>query len=172
MSSTEPGAGRIEQVFGYFTQAIFLHGQTGWELERRIGYHSGMLKQGWLLAYLLEVPRAHEFELRGYSQLSNGIEQGNLPENRNNPNVEEIALQEGSLDVEKAKFRLSTETFTVHGAKRLAKVVPLGDLNPEVETPYPQGSGIPQWTLKKGKRLRARIMGVFGPDDRWTGGYA
>lgn len=165
-------AGKMLQLGGYFTQAVFLHGQTGDALERRIGYHRGRLRDGWYLVYFEETPQAHQFELAGYSQLSGGIERGHLPENAGNPTVEEQAKAQGMLDVARVKTELARDTFVTAGTKRLAKVIPVGDHDPLVETPYPPGSGIPQWKLTKGVTLRGRVIGKFSYDQKWSGGYA
>src|SRR5215470_17227242 len=59
-------------VDGYVTQHHFLRGQDARELERRVGYGAGRLKDGFYLLFLNRVPKPDEFELRGYSHLPGG----------------------------------------------------------------------------------------------------
>jgi hypothetical protein len=63
---------------GFFTKALFLRSQPAAELERRLGYASGRLLNGWWLLFLLRMPTPNDFEFMGYSQMSGGIPQGHL----------------------------------------------------------------------------------------------
>ena len=171
MKTEEHTAGTILQLGGYFTQAVYLHGQVGCELERRIGYYRGRLNGGWYLAYFEEKPGPFQFELQGYSQLSGGVERGHLPVNVGKPDVEQRARSEGFLDIEKAKNNFVQNKFTAHGSSRLAKVIPVGDADDNVEMHFPPGSGIPQWKLAPNVKLKARIVGKFSYEQKWSGGY-
>jgi hypothetical protein len=124
-------------VDGYVTQHHFLRGQDARELERRVGYGAGRLKDGFYLLFLNRVPKPDEFELKGYSHLPGGKPVGATDD-------AEAHLKAGHFDIEKLKLLLIKSKFTVSGSDRLAKILPFAD-----GSSYPPGSGIPQWRLTK-----------------------
>lgn len=164
------GVGDIVPVSGYVTQAKFLHGQPGPEIERRIGYAIGRCANGWALTYLVKKPSAADIGLRGYSQLSGGKPLGHLPENEHAPNVEETAAAT-NWNVARMKANLMTSgAITIEGPNRLAKATPLLREVDGAEYQYPPGSGIPQWELSED--FPARVIAILGPRAAYTGGYA
>ena len=146
--------GETQPLAGFFTQARYLRMQTAAELERRLGYRAGRLRDGYWLMFLLQMPTVQQFEYRGYSQMSGGIAQGHRPEHANDPNAENL-LKAGGYNLtgtatqkEGMKHRTLRDTFTLSGHLRLAKLRPVARAHgdPDVAD-YPPGSGIPQWEL-------------------------
>jgi len=153
---------------GYFTKAIFLRGQSSLEVERRIGYRRGRLSAGWWLLFLERKPMVSEFEFRGYSQMSGGISQGHLP-NPSDPRTAEQRLRDSGSDLGRQKTDIVNRVFTVTGANRLAKVIPIrGEFG---ESDYPPGSGIPQWTLTRNANLQATVVAKIEPGEMYLGNY-
>ncbi len=148
---------------GYVSKALYLRGQTSSELERRLGYRSGRLGHGWHLLFLLQKPRLDEFDLRGYSHLSDGIPRGG-----HHPPEAELE-NEGwtEADINRLKRGVVERTFKIAGPERLVKVVPVIE-HSDAET-YPPGSGIPQWRLSA--ELPFRVQAFIGPGDVYRGGY-
>jgi hypothetical protein len=153
---------------GYFTQAHYVRFQPAAELERRLGYRSGRLGEGWWLCFMMEMPATEDFEVRGFTQMSGGITQGHLaspPDPRNS----EQRLKDGGYDLGRIKACLVAATFTLSGPKRLCKVVPVrGEFGSE---DYPPGSGIPQWTLLKSRPKRFKVAARVGQGEIYTGNY-
>lgn len=167
--------GRSFEARGFFTQARYLRGQPPDEIERRLGYRPGRLRQGYWLLYLTRLPTVGEFGLRGYSHLSGGVEQGHLPESAGKPHAEARLAAEG-FDVETLKRNALNEAFTLSGERRLAKILPLapegpvhGDGRDAKEPEYPPGSGIPQWVLTE--LLPWRAVALVAPGDSHRGSY-
>jgi hypothetical protein len=117
---------------GFFTEAKFLWG-TVRDLEQKIGYHSGRLKNGFFLAYLTRVPELEEFRLGGYSQTQGHKIAGN-----------------SDYDNEDLK-RLAREKMLSVGNMNLIKIFPnsMHDNTMHDDLQYPVGAGIPQWNLTK-----------------------
>ncbi|MEM9318559.1 MAG: hypothetical protein AAGA70_06090 [Pseudomonadota bacterium] len=159
-------AGQTIYAGGYFTLSKYIHGVSGVELARRLGYEPGRLSGGWALVFFSKLPTVHQFSLRGYSHFSGGKVQGHLSANAGAPHVEDL-LREDGIDVEAIKKRQLRELFTLTGPNRLAKAVPL-----RMGQQYPPGSGVPQWELKTGTRLVAQVAGILGSNQAWTGGHA
>lgn len=158
--------GEEQRMKGFFTKALYLRGRTATEVERRLGYRAGRLAEGWWLCFLLEMPVAAEFEVRGYSQMSGGVAQGHLPTPPDPRNAEQ-RLKGGGHDLSRIKAGLIADTFKLRGPDRLAKVIParaaFGDMD------YPPGSGIPQWTLIREKRFR--VAAFVEPGKTYQGNY-
>ena len=168
--------GEVQQLEGFFTQALYLRKQPAQEVERRLGYRTGRLHQGYWLMFLTRLPTVDEFEYRGYSQMSDGIPQGHIPGNERNPNAEQ-SLRAGGYNLtgnatqsEGMKQKTLRQTFTLHGAHRLAKVRPVARAHNDPGIPdYPPGSGIPQWTLTK--PLPWLAAAFIGPGEMYEGMY-
>lgn len=167
--------GRTFDCGGFFTQMRYLRGQSPDEVERRLGYRPGRLRLGYWLLYLLQLPKLEDFGLRGYSQLSGGVEQGHLPGNAGGPHAEERLRRDG-FDVEKLKLRVLNEVFTLSGERRLAKILPLAPEGPvqadrrdAKEPEYPPGSGIPQWRLHR--PLPWHAVAKLAPGGSYRGSY-
>lgn len=154
---------------GYFTKALYLRNQPSREVENRLGYRAGRLDEGWHLCFLLQMPKSDDFEVRGYSQMSDGVAQGHLASPPDPRNAEQ-KLDADGFDLAKIKANLIANTFRLSGPERLAKVIPArGGFG---ENDYPPGSGIPQWTLRKGVRLQFMVAAFVGPGEEYLGFYA
>jgi hypothetical protein len=162
--------GDIIDTRGYFLQLKFIRGQSPAELERRIGFRAGRLSQGWYLLFMLRLPTPDEYEMHGYTHFSGGMVQGHLP-HASPPPVQErlLMLEQGwsAADVRRFKER-QIKTFSVTGADRLAKVIPVVE-HSEIEE-YPPGTGIPQW--KAVKPLPFLIKAALAPGQAYTGDFA
>lgn len=151
---------------GFFTQAMWLRMQAQETLEDRLGYKRGRLREGWYLLFMVQMPRADQFEVRGYSHMSGGVALGHLP-NPPDPRNSEQRLRDGGYDLRRIKESLVRETFTLNGHLRLAKVIPIARASGVDD--YPVGSGIPQWTLVTD--LNFRCAAVVAPGAMYTGLY-
>ena len=139
---------QIIQVKGCITQERYIKGKTLPELERLLGFESGRLDKGIVVAALIELPTPHQFELLGYSQVA---------EHKFNPDKTK------GLDVNKLKELLRKEVFMLTGSKRLVKVIANKPHNDKLDndTQYPPGQGVPQWKLNT--PLAARVIAIALP---------
>lgn len=154
---------------GFITQAKFLRSQSSLEIERRLGYRTGRMAQGWTLLFLLDRLTEADFEFRGYSQMSGGVSQGHLPMPPDRRNAEEFLKEEG-YDVPRLKRDVITTVFKYSGSDRLCKVIPTaGEFG---ENDYPPGSGIPQWTILKNREKWFQVAAVIGPNETYLGDYS
>ena len=155
--------GQRVRAKGFITKAQFLRMQTSGELERRLGFNTGRLSDGWWLLFLAEKPGPDDFEFRGYTHMSGGVEQGHLPRPPDPRNAEQ-RLKDDGYDVARMKQQILRDVFKLQGAERLAKVVP-------VRGPghYPQGPGIPQWELVREKWFV--VADRIAPGAKYTGNY-
>jgi hypothetical protein len=131
------------RMAGFVTKAAFLRGLGAEEIERRLGYAHGRLASGYWLLFLEQTPSPDEFEFMGYSQMSGGAPQGHL--NPLGGQTAEQSLRAGGFDLLRLKQKVIRETFRISGPQRLAKVLPIDPARGP--TPYPPGSGVPQWRL-------------------------
>jgi hypothetical protein len=155
---------------GYFLQLHFIRGQSPAELERRIGFRTGRLAQGWFLFFMLRKPAPDEYEMHGYTHFSGGMVQGHLPHAVPPPVQEQRLMREqgwSAADVRRFKEG-QIARFNISGPQRLAKVIPVID-HSDIET-YPPGSGIPQW--KAVKPLPFMVKAALGPGQAYTGDWA
>lgn len=137
----------IISVKGCITQEHFIKGKSLSELERLLGFQSGRLANGAVIAVLTQMPTAQQFELLGYSQVAEHRFRGT-----------------DGLNVDKLKELVLKETFTLAGHKRLVKVTantPHSNLL-DNDTQYPPGLGVPQWKLTS--RLSARVVAILEPE--------
>ena len=163
----KPEVGRSIYKAGFFTKALYLRNQPSREVENRLGYRAGRLDEGWWLCFLQVMPRGDQFEVRGYSQMSGGVAQGHLKSPPDPRNAEQT-LKADRFDLVKIKAGLIANTFKLSGPERLAKVIPArGEFGKD---DYPQGTGIPQWTLTE--RLEFMVAAFVGPGEDYQGFYA
>jgi len=148
---------------GYFTKAIHFRMQQATEIERRVGYPYGTLRQGYWLLLLQQLPEPQQFEFRGYSQMSGGVPMGHLPSSTGV--TAEQSLRGQGVDLDRLKRKVIADVFRLSGPERLAKVVPNGR-----PASYPPGSGIPQWELTE--PLRFRVAAWIGAGELYRGNYA
>lgn len=168
--------GEMQQLKGDFSKALYYRGQSSAEVERRIGYRAGRLREGWWLMFLTVLPRPDQFEYRGYSQMSGGRVQGHLPQFNSGPTAEDrlksggqnltgIAYQERGM-----KQQTLTEVFCLNGPERQAKVRPVAREHGDPDIPdYPPGAGIPQWNLTH--PLSWVAAAFVAPGQSYLGGY-
>ena len=161
--------GETQNLQGDFSKALYYRMQPAAEVERRIGYRAGRLRDGWWLMFLTVMPSVNQFEFRGYSQLSGGIVQGHLQQNRHGPTSEDRLRADG-YDLPRLKNATIRDVFRLAGPERLAKVRPVARAHGDPDVPdYPPGSGIPQWTLTV---PLAWVAAAFvGPGEQYSGNY-
>jgi hypothetical protein len=155
--------GDIVAARGFFTKAHWLRMRSSEEIERRIGYGPGRLADGWWLLFLIEMPAASDFEVRGYSHFSGGVVEGHLPMPPD-PRTTEQRLRDDGYNLANIKRNLLATVFRLEGASRLAKVKPVRG-----GSDYPPGEGIEQWTLIREKPFK--VAAFIGPGQRYEGLY-
>ncbi len=135
----------IIPVSGCITQEYFIKGKTLTELERLLGFQKGRLANGAVVAALIQMPTAHQFNLLGYSQVA---------EHKFG------SAATAGLDTDKLKELVVKEVFTLAGIKRLVKIMANTPHNNTLDNniQYPPGSGVPQWKLTS--RVSARVVGI------------
>jgi hypothetical protein len=141
---------------GYVTQSHFVASKSCAALETLLGYKAGRLAGGWALLALTRLPTPDDFEFRGYSYFSGGIEQGHDPAKSDGKTME-VRLKDGNFDLLKLKTAIIKNTFAVSGSKRLVKIMPKDP--PSGSKDYPPGSGVPQWELTN--KLPFAVIGVM-----------
>lgn len=156
----------MPKLKGYVTKAKFIRGQSAGELEARLGFRKGRLNGGWRLYFLDEMPRPDDFEYRGYSQMSGGVERGHNPA-RSDGRTAEDRLRGSGADLMRLKERTVREVFAISGSERLAKVVPNDPATGEND--YPPGTGIPQWQLTR--ELVFHLAAKLGLNEVYQGDY-
>jgi hypothetical protein len=141
---------------GFVGRLSYIRGQSSAEIERRIGYRAGRLSGGWALLVLLRKPEPAEFELAGYSQLSDGMFGGQLPSGA--PVRVSVDADARSRDsAADARYgtgysilkRNARQAMEIGGPDCVVKVIPqmphIGSMPRDEQ--YPAGSGVPQWRL-------------------------
>ena len=137
-------------VWGCITQEKYIMGRPAAEIESILGFNSGRLRNGFVVAALEQLPNIDQFELLGYTQVA---------EHRRNMEATK------GLDINKLKNMVRKETFTVSGINRLVKILPNipHQLHMSNDEQYPPGTGVPQWKLTK--MIVAKIISVV-PEGR------
>lgn len=155
----------LEDYFsGNFTQAKFLRGHDGSELENRIGYGSGGLASGYWLLFALEKPDASNFEFGGYTHFS-GSRIGDPLLGTQRPTVESRLSSDlgGSSAVLKRK-EMHIKGIQLFGPDRLAKIIPVERVHE-----YPAGSGIYQCNVPR--PIRCKVAAFVAPGEIYRGDY-
>ena len=118
-------------VTGFVTQYRFLAGHDLHYIELALGYQTARLATGATFVALDRLPRADEFETRGYSQVAG-----------------HRYRSPGGLDMNKIKL-MAMGAWSLTGPNQLIKVWPTSAHNPSLtdDAQYPPGLGIPQWKL-------------------------
>jgi len=139
----------IIAVSGCITQEHFIKGKTLSELERLLGFQKGRLANGAVVAALIQMPTAHQFDLLGYSQVAQH---------------KFGSTATAGLDKDKLKEMVIKEVFTLAGNKRLVKIMANSSHNNHLDNDvqYPPGSGVPQWKLAG--RVSARVINIIEPE--------
>lgn len=169
--------GEMQKLQGDFSKALYYRSQSSSEVERRIGYRAGRLREGWWLMFLTVLPTPEQFEYRGYSQMSGGREQGHLPQYSSGPTAED-RLKSGGFNLTGSehqqrglKQKTIAEVFRLSGPERLAKVRPVAREHGDPDVPdYPPGAGIPQWTLTQSLIWVAAAF--VAPGQTYLGNYS
>jgi hypothetical protein len=133
-------------VSGCITQEKYLKGRTLDQIERLLGFHTGRLKEGMIVAALTQIPQVGQFEFGGYTQVAS----------------HHFSDQYGKVvfDREMMKKKLVAEVFKIQGPDRLVKV--MANIRHEEsmlpDDQYPPGRGIPQWDLTA--KIPARVIAL------------
>jgi hypothetical protein len=153
---------------GYVTTLISVINRPSDELERRLGYNSGRLAQGWALLLLKQSVTGGEFEFAGYTHLSGG-RIGNPHLGNSRPRVQDD-LQTMLADPSGFATRFAQNNFVLSGPNRIVKIIPTGTADPALSEPdqYPVGTGIPQWILTREKLFLVAVVVPTGR--RYSGG--
>ena len=114
------------EISGFVTKDKFVRGRSLGELERVLGYGTGRLSKGVIVAKPLALPGVGDFETRGYSQVAG---------HRYRP----VAGVE--YDVVR---RIARDSWTLSGLDSLVKFIPMG-----AGDEYPPGEGVPQWLFTR-----------------------
>jgi hypothetical protein len=64
--------GAQEEAGGYITKLKFIAGRTPQEIEKILGLKTGELSEGCYVGSLKQLPKAHQFELKGYTNTPDG----------------------------------------------------------------------------------------------------
>ena len=107
-------------------------------LERLLGFAKGYLSHGFLVARLTQVPRPDQFDLGGYTQVSTDRFEEQYGE-------QDEALKKGVI-----------KKFQRIGPRNLVKVFAKN----REKTTYPPGLGIPQWVIKRDKKVDMVVFAV------------
>ncbi|MEM9870543.1 MAG: hypothetical protein AAF822_04745 [Pseudomonadota bacterium] len=154
------GVGTTVTTAGYITnlKSILVGGSSSAEIERKLGYAPGSLKDGYWLLVLAQSSiiqtkdvsanrMKDDFEFRGYTHFEDGIPSG---EDINVHESLERKLSSNAID--QSTFRRKVEQAAAKlnrgGVERVAKVYPL---NPAAKAGYEPGSGVVQFKLTEPK---------------------
>ena len=131
---------------GYVTRLDGLCGKSSSELERLLGYTPGSLAPGYMLGLLAEPVLPGQFEIRGYTHLTDGKPKGAT---LNVHQMRDARLSQHPIDRQKlARLKADTSPFMGTGAKQIAKVFPIG-----TTVGYEVGLGLVQFELTAEKRF-------------------
>lgn len=136
--------GSTLKVKGFITDEKFLRGQSLSEIEKRLGFHKGRLKNGATFC-LVDYPHINAFSFRGYSQVAG--------------HHYDEQYSEVKVDVVRAKKSL-IKSWKERGVQ-LIKVLPEIRHNSTIsdDEQYPPGSGIPQWEITH--ETKARVIAIL-----------
>lgn len=143
--------GDTVQRAGFISKEKNLKGCSLGEIENRLGFHSGRLRNGAFILKPLFLPNSTDFVLRGYSQVAD--HKHKVPTGLDENKIKQIAM----------------DSWSLNGPDSLVKVVPITDhdSNMDDDAQYPPGSGVPQWKLVKpiGFKVIAHISNY--PSGKW-----
>lgn len=137
---------------GFVSKEKFLKGCSLAEMEARLGFHSGRLRNGAFILKPIMLPTATDFELRGYSQVADHRYQAST------------GFDEGKLK------QLAMNSWAMNGPDSLVKVVPLigHDGGMDDDSQYPPGTGVPQWKLIKPIQFTVVAQISSYPSGKWV----
>jgi hypothetical protein len=143
---------------GFFTSQKYLRGQGLSQLERLLGYRGQLMAAGAAVYAFTRIPDIWEFELKGYTNVSGGIDANPVWAAADRA-ASEYYKRTGMKDSETMRKTAARTAMTIVGENRLVKVKPLI----QVQGDYPPGLGIPQWRVSdKAAALRTLIGTLIG----------
>ena len=139
-------------VKGCITQEKYIKGKSLAELERILGFHTGRLRNGIVVAALQQMPAKDQFELLGYTQVAGHKINGDTFK---------------GLEVDKLKELVIKTVFSNSDVERLVKVLPNTPHSQimDDDSQYPPGQGVPQWKLTK--QMDAQVVAIVGEGERY-----
>ena len=140
-------------VRGCITQEKYIKGKSLPELERILGFHTGRLRNGIIVAALQQTPTKDQFDLLGYTQVAGHKINGDTFK---------------GLKVDKLKeLVIKTKFSNPEGSERLVKVLPNTphSVVMDNDTQYPPGQGVPQWKLTK--PLNAQVVAIVAEGQKY-----
>ncbi len=150
--------GKMAFQAGFVTKQINIQGHTLAEIEKRLGFHKGRLRNGAYFLVAEELPSNSGFLFAGYTQVADH-RTAKIYGNINDP-------KDPGGDIKKRNVK---RTWSLHGSARLVKVVPVIKHNEHMnlDKQYMPGSGIPQWKLIKPVRFRVESFVSNYPSGRF-----
>ncbi len=132
-------------VRGCITQEKYIKGKSLSELERILGFHTGRLRNGIVVAALQQTPTRDQFDLLGYTQVAGHKINGDTFE---------------GLEIDKLKELVIKTVFSNSDVERLVKVLPNTPHSNVMDndSQYPPGQGVPQWKLTQ--PLNAQVVAI------------
>ena len=149
---------------GFFTQQLWLQGQSMPEIEKRLGFHAGRLKEGCIILAAIKVPEAGDFEFAGYSQVAahkTAQQYGSLNQTSNKSEADAYAIRKKNV----------MAGWGTYGQSRLIKILPGIRHNSALtnDYQYPPGTGIPQWKLVK--QVAFKVINILAPAEYPNGRF-
>lgn len=146
----------MPSITGCVTLLKSVAGQPLPELERRLGFSSGALRQGAEVWRAVKLPSIDEFECYAYTLLpTDRLETDRLYD------AHKVQEQFGGIDRLKVK-ELARATWASRGGNSLVKVRQL--VHETIN--YPSGTGVPQWKL--GTPVEAEKLATIRPGEPWA----
>jgi hypothetical protein len=156
--------GDVKYLSGDVTTLNWIGARPGRDIEVNLGFGSGRLAQGYLIAVLVEPLEVGDFEFGGTTMRSGG--RVGLPASSNaddqlRTRVHDIMGQRGQAGYDDLQRR-TLATVQIRGPQRIAKVLPATPHDNAVapSLQYPMGGGGLQWKiLRKPNRLNPAVEG-------------
>ena len=141
-----------ENLKGYVTILASCAGRSTSELERILGFSSGMLASGYKLFLLEDTIQPGEFQFRGYTHIPGGVPAGETQDVH--ASLKDV-LSTHPVDQATWNNLLSkaAERLSRTGAQHTCKVVPLVR-----DGSYPPGAGVVQYELTVPKSFRFVVV--------------
>lgn len=184
-----PKTGDMVRAKGNVTLLSQVFGETASKIEKKLGFRTGRLHQGWALLFLIEAVEPADFVWEDTTKFSGGwkFDKGlgeyvRMSDFRRAGELRKTALTPGvrlsDEQIDRAADRLLADfqesqshlLGTRHGTHRICKVVPVitpwkGRRAWYYEYPESRVKGVPQWELVKAKHMKCVAVippgGVF-----------
>lgn len=136
--------GATVDLGGCITNANSIWGSVS-EVEKRLGFHPGRLRQGFFVARLTRLPSIDEFNLGGYTNVS--MHRFDAAHK----------LKEEEIKALKPK---ALRAMSDIGARNLIKIIPViqHNANMDDDQQYPPGTGVQQWEIKRGSEIPMHVF--------------